>query len=86
MAAKRYRENIISGKYIEPSKNKAQEAAITIQRYWRNYQLILYTRMRIQKQNIEIGKHTYVMPIINLKLVLTIRLINQLFLIKAVFR
>lgn len=55
LANKRTRENIISGKYIKPSKEKALESAIKIQRYWRHYQMRRRKNIKTQKLNILIG-------------------------------
>ncbi|CAH1738693.1 unnamed protein product [Aphis gossypii] len=51
------RNNIISGKYKQPSKEKGREAAIKIQRYWRYYRLMIQTKARKQRRNILLGMH-----------------------------
>lgn len=59
IAARRTRENIISGKYRKLSNKKAQEAAIRIQRYWRLYRMLRRTKVRTQKRNVLLGKLTH---------------------------
>lgn len=55
LADKRSRENIISGKYLKPSKEKARNAAVKIQRYWRLYRIMRRNRVKKQRYNILIG-------------------------------
>lgn len=55
LAEKRSRANIISGKYINPTKEVAQKSAIKIQRYWRFYRKMRRDRVQKQKYNILIG-------------------------------
>lgn len=55
LSAQRTRKNIISGKYIIPSKERAREAAVKIQRYWRFYHLLRRTKARTQKLHFLIG-------------------------------
>ncbi|VVC37808.1 P-loop containing nucleoside triphosphate hydrolase [Cinara cedri] len=57
MSANRTRDNIISGKYKNPSQDKAHTAAIQIQRYWRFYRIMKCTKIRTQRKNIVIGMH-----------------------------
>lgn len=57
LADKRGRANIISGKYIMPSKEKAHEAATKIQRYWRIYRIIRRTKIRTEIQDTLLGKN-----------------------------
>lgn len=55
LSAKKTRANIISGKYKKPRSDKAHEAAIKIQRYWRLYRIMRWNNIRIQRKNIAIG-------------------------------
>lgn len=56
LANKRTRDNIISGKYVKSSKEKALESAIKIQRYWRLYRKKRQKNIKTQKLNTLIGK------------------------------
>lgn len=59
LAAKRSRSRIIAGKYVVPSKEKAGEAAVKIQRYWRFYRIMRVTRVRTQRLYVTIGNLKY---------------------------
>jgi len=50
------RENIISGKYVPPSKENFLSKIVTIQRYWRNYRTRRQMKIKTRKRNILIGK------------------------------
>ncbi|XP_015377577.1 PREDICTED: uncharacterized protein LOC107171834, partial [Diuraphis noxia] len=57
ISARITRENIISGKYIQPSKEKGRVAAVKIQRFWRYYRMMIQISARKQKRHIQLGMH-----------------------------
>ncbi|XP_025193072.1 dynein regulatory complex protein 11-like, partial [Melanaphis sacchari] len=57
ISARITRNNIISGKYKQPSKEKGREAAVKIQRYWRYYRLMVQTKARKLRRHILLGMH-----------------------------
>ncbi|XP_060876495.1 dynein regulatory complex protein 11-like isoform X1 [Metopolophium dirhodum] len=51
------RSNIISGKYKQPSKEKGQEAAVKIQRFWRHYRIMTKVNARKLKRHVQLGMY-----------------------------
>ncbi|KAL4090726.1 hypothetical protein QTP88_025507 [Uroleucon formosanum] len=57
ISARITRSNIISGKYKQPSKEKSQDAAVKIQRFWRYYRMMIQIKARKLKRHIQLGMY-----------------------------